>query len=88
MQAKGWSFLLLLLNADLRQQRFTGLLFFMAYKPAITVRELIVLLQAEDPDLPVHTQGCDCSGDAGGVKVEEFDDKLDGDKYLLITRQD
>lgn len=37
----------------------------------ITVRELMTLLETQDPDLPVILEGCDCYGWAtGGVQVD------------------
>lgn len=38
------------------------------------VRELIAKLEAlpeEQKDLPVYTEGCDCSGPANGVEVHD-----------------
>ena len=38
-------------------------------------------------DLPVATEGCDCYGDAAGVRVEEgATSGIDG-AFLLITRE-
>lgn len=55
-------------------------------KKPLTIRELIKKLEAfPNQELPVYTEGCDCTGDAVDVK------KLDGiDGFLpervLITR--
>jgi hypothetical protein len=48
-------------------------------KIPITVAELIALLQAVDPVLPVRLEGCDCTGDCVGV------DEVNGHrKYVLL----
>lgn len=46
--------------------------------PQLKVRDLIALLEQQDPDAPVDTEGCDCSGPASGV--EAFDGTV------IITR--
>jgi hypothetical protein len=45
----------------------------------LTIKELIELLQKYPGDTEVHTEGCDCYGDANGVTMNK-------DGYLLITR--
>ena len=38
----------------------------------LTVGELIELLKAHSPDLPVWAEGCGCSGEAFSVGVSDF----------------
>lgn len=48
----------------------------------LTVAELIeALLEIENQDLPVYTEGCDCWGDAGSVSLNE-----DGRSVLIERR--
>jgi len=46
----------------------------------MNVAELIEKLQAIEPDLEVHTQGCDCYGDVADISLR--------DGYILLTRSD
>jgi hypothetical protein len=54
-------------------------------KKALTVGELRLLLAGFPDDMPVMTEGCDCSGWAGGVEVCEKDwDHVNG-KYQKVA---
>ncbi len=46
----------------------------------MNVAELIEKLQAIEPDLEVHTQGCDCYGDVADISLR--------DGYILLARSD
>lgn len=47
----------------------------------MTVTELIEKLKAMPPDAQVETEGCDCTGQAEGVR-------LDGDEVLITRTMD
>lgn len=47
----------------------------------VTVAELIELLQRMPPDALTDTEGCDCTGPCGGVKLCK-------DGIVLLTRND
>lgn len=49
---------------------------------AITVRDLIEQLQKLPQDAPVHSDGCDCEGEARGAKLYDFGNG----QYVLIER--
>lgn len=51
----------------------------------MNVGQLIALLQAHDPQLPVNVEGCDCTASAGGVAVEEYE-RPRPHKELMILR--
>ncbi len=56
----------------------------MSEEKPLTVAELIEALRKLDPELRVHTEGCDCTGPCTGVEVGDDGDG-DGD-YILLTR--
>lgn len=49
----------------------------------LTVAELIRLLELLPATMPVWTEGCDCYGAAGGVRVAEG---THDEQYVLIER--
>jgi hypothetical protein len=54
----------------------------------LTVAQLIAKLAVLPPDLPVHTEGCDCHGPAADVEVDEDYPRADYTRgpAALITR--
>jgi hypothetical protein len=50
---------------------------------ALTVAELIELLQAQPQDAPVEVEGCDCVGPAGSV---DGPDTVHGSPTVVINR--
>ena len=53
------------------------------FEGALTVGDLIALLQKEDPSLPVCTEGCDCNGKAGSLTLVRPPGKA---PHVLIER--
>ncbi len=45
-------------------------------QPAVTVKELIVLLMAEPLDAVVVLEGCDCAGPMGSLRYQSSDHTL------------
>ena len=52
-------------------------------KRQLTVRELIKLLKNHPDEMKVFTEGCDCTGEAAGVRT--FKD-INGKEVLMISR--
>ena len=62
----------------------------------LNVQALIELLEVQDPNLRVEVEGCDCYGEAVGIRLEhsvsrtvcKLEDCTDIEHhYLLITRR-
>ena len=52
----------------------------------ITVRELIQILESQDPDLIVELEGCDCTELASGeVRLSETTEPINGEPAVLWT---
>jgi hypothetical protein len=55
----------------------------------VKVKELIAKLQAQDPELEVYAEGCDCTGEAVGISVYEYENYATKAKQMrLIIRRD
>ena len=54
----------------------------------MTVKELTALLQKVDPDLPVMTEGCDCTGGVGGVYIYVFKREKGDEKHAYLSRKE
>lgn len=55
---------------------------------ALTVGQLIEMLECQNRDLPVMIDGCDCTGPAGGVDFADANDSLGlaSPMHVTITR--
>lgn len=49
---------------------------------ALSVKELIEALKKLPEDLPVWSEGCDCSGEVGAAEIQMWDDE----KVVFLRR--